>query len=155
MAQIKMGTVSLTVPDHIAPPEKAGNMTEVEVSRIAKAPRGLGLVAAACADTMEKLAEEGNSFSVPGVTPAEVRKGGAASEDVDLAIIDIESMLNRFKQANLLFDARAYDLLRQINDQVNAQSKRNPELLERFSVLVAYFKKKRGGGGKAGGAPEG
>ena len=61
------------------------------------------------------------------------------AEDIDNIIIDIEVILQTVKQANLLFDAQAWDYLRQINDQVKAQAKRKPEPQAIFKQLIDYL----------------
>jgi hypothetical protein len=59
----------------------------------------------------------------------------------------------RLKQANLLFDADAYDEIRKTNDQVKAQGKRDPEVMVMFKPVVDFFARVRSGA--AAPAPEG
>jgi hypothetical protein len=127
MPEIQHGTVKVVIPDEFALPAQAGNMSPDDVRRIAKAPRGLGLVCDAAADVLEKSASK---FSAPaGVTPATLRAKGKRAEGIDQVILDLEVVMNKLKQANLLFDADAYDEVRKTNDQVKAQGKRDPEVM--------------------------
>ena len=54
MADIRHGTVTVTIDDAFTPPAEAGNLSPSEVLRIAKAPRGIGLICDATADAVEK-----------------------------------------------------------------------------------------------------
>lgn len=73
-----------------------------------------------------------------------MRKAGQKADGIDLIIHDVEVVLNRLKQGNLLFDAEAYKLVRQVNDQVKAQSKHSPELAKIFAPLLQAFSALRG-----------
>ena len=138
-ATVTHGSVTLSLPVHVNPPEKAFKMTAEEVKRIPKVQLGIGLACAQAADSGEKA---GAKFTWPaGVTPASLRSKGQRAEDVDNVINDVEVILAGMKKANLLFDADAWDELRQVNDQVKAQGKRNPELLTIFKPLVEYLAK--------------
>ena len=137
VAEIKHGSVAVTIPDELAPPEEAGNLAPEDVRRIPKAPRGLGLVCEATADALEKA---GTSFTPPSeVTPASLRHMGSRAEGIDQVILDLEVVFNRLKQANLLFDAAAWEQIRKMNDQVKAQGKHDPELLVKFKPLLDFF----------------
>jgi hypothetical protein len=137
MGKIKHGHISVTIPDELDPPDKAGKMTPEEVSRIPKAPRGLGLACEKAADAIKKA---GKKFAPPpGVTPEGIVTAGNRAEDIDLVINDMEVVLQTAKQANLLFDADAYEQLRKVNDQVKVQGKHDPELLMIFKDVIDYF----------------
>jgi hypothetical protein len=137
MAEVKHGTVSVTVADALAPPPKAGNLSAEEVKRLPKARRGIGLACEQTADAIEKL---GPKFTLPaGVTAASLRTMGSRAEDIDQVITDLEVVLATLKQANLMFDAEAWEQIRKVNDQVKAQAKHDPELLAPFKALVDYF----------------
>lgn len=139
---VKYGTVSITVPDHLVPPEEAGSLSPVEVSRIPRAPRAVGTLCDLAADGIERA---GKAFQAPaGVTPDSLRKAGERADGMDLVIHDLEVLLNRYKQGNLLVDAAAYAIVRQINDQIKAQSKQNPELTQFFAQLLQAMVKLRG-----------
>lgn len=139
MAEIKHGTVTLTVADHLAPPQSAGQLTKEEVARLPRAPRGVGLACAQAADALEKA---GPAFTVPSAISKDALLSAAARADgIDQVIVDVEVILTRLKQANLMFDAEAWSLLRQLNDQVKAQGKHNPELLNIFDPIVRFFAK--------------
>ncbi len=151
MSEIQHGTVTVSIPDEFTLPAQAGNMSQDEVRRIAKAPRGIGLVCDAAADALEK---SGTRFTAPaGVTPASLRAKGTRAEGIDQVILDLEVVLNKLKQANLLFDADAYDEIRKTNDQVKAQGKRDPEVLVMFKPVVDFFARVRPGMAAPG--PEG
>ena len=71
---MKLRTVTVSIADEFAPPPQAGNLGPEEVRRIAKAPRGIGLVCDAAADVLEM---SGTKFAAPaGVTPASLRTLG-------------------------------------------------------------------------------
>jgi hypothetical protein len=65
MVAIQHGTVSVSIPDEYAPPAQAGNMGPDEVRRIAKAPRGIGLVCNTTADVLEKSSGKFDPAKVP------------------------------------------------------------------------------------------
>lgn len=97
MADIRHGTVTVTIADHLAPPPEAGNLGPEEVRRIAKAPRGIGLICDATADVLEK--SSGKFAPPPGVTAASLRASGGRADGIDQVILDLEVLLNRLKQA--------------------------------------------------------
>lgn len=140
MPQITEGTVTIVIPDSIEIPDKSGMLKPDEVKRIPKARKGIGLACAAGAVEMNKKGEE---FKVPGVDPTELDKVGAMAEDIDIVIEDLDVVLNKLKQANLLLDAKAFDLLGRLNDQIQAQGKRDPSLLVRFKTVLDYFRRRR------------
>lgn len=131
---IKLGSVSLTIPSHLAPPAEAGSLSPEQVARIPRAPRAVGVLCELAAQGIERA---GKDFQPPpGVTPDALREAAEKADGIDSVIDDLEAVLNRFKQANLLFDAAADKLARQVNDQVKVQGKHNPELLKIFATLV-------------------
>lgn len=139
---VKFGSVVVTVPEHLVPPEEAGSLSPTELSRIPKAPRAVGALCEIAADAMDRA---GKSFQPPpGVTADGLRKAGARADGCDLIIHDLEVVLNRFRQANVMGDADAYKLVRQVNDQVKAQGKHSPELHRIFDRLVQSFADLRG-----------
>jgi len=139
MAEVKHGTVSVTFDDSLKPPEQAGKLSPDELARIARPPRGIGLACEQAADAIDKA---GDKFTPPkGVTPASLRDGGQRAEDIDLVIADLEVVVQTLKQANAIFDGDAWEQLRKVNDQVNAQAKHQPELKAIFANVIAYFAK--------------
>lgn len=154
MAQIEHGSIAVTIPDALTPPDKAGKMSPEEIARIPKAPRGLGLACEKAADAMKKA---GARFTPPaGVTPDSITASGTRAEDVDLVINDLDVVTQIMKQANLIFDADAYEQIRKINDQVKAQAKHNPELLTIFKDVLDFFARPpRSPKAPAGGAKDG
>lgn len=155
MATIKQGTITIKVPDELTPPEKAGKMSPEEVARIPKAPKGIGLICAQAADVMEKA---GDRFSAPpGVTPEGLRAAGKRADEIDQYILDLDYVRNVLMQANLLFDADAWEQVRKVNDQIKAQGKHDPALLVMFQQIIDFLAKgpraPKGGGGAPGGTP--
>jgi len=141
MAEIKHGTVTVILSDHVKPPERAGRMDQNEMNALAKARRGVGLV---CEDAADSITKVGSKLTLPpDVTAAALQAAGRRAEDVDQVIVDLELVLNTVKQANLVFDSEAHLLLGRVNDAVKAQSKQNPELQIAFQSVQSYFANKR------------
>lgn len=139
---LKFGSVSVTLADSLVPPEEAGSLSPTELARIPKAPRSVGALCESAADGIERAAK---AFQPPpGVTADALRKAGQRADGIDVIIQDLEVVLSRFKQGNLLLDAEAYKLVRQVNDQVKAQSKHSPELAKIFAPLLQAFSALRG-----------
>jgi hypothetical protein len=103
--------------------------------------RRIGLVCDAAADALEK---SGTKFAAPaGVTPALLRTMGKRAEGIDQVILDLDVVLNKLKQANLLFDAEAWEQIRKLNDQVKAQGKHDPEVMVMFKPVLDFFARVR------------
>lgn len=86
---------------------------------------------------MEKAGAE---FVAPkGITPETLRAGAVRADGIDQVIIDAEVVLQKLKQANVLFDAAAWEALRKVNDQVKTQGKHQPELLVIFKSVLDFF----------------
>lgn len=137
MAEIRYGTVVVTIADDVMPPERAGSLSPQEVARLPKPPRGVGL---ACEHAADALTKAGTGFVRPaGVTPESLRRAAHRADAIDQVIVDLEVVLSRLKQANLLFDAEAWEQLRKINDQVKAQGKHDPQLLTMFEPVLDFF----------------
>src|SRR5262249_11675223 len=133
MADIKHGTVTITIPDDLAPPREAGRLTRAEVARIPRAPHGVGLACEQAADAMEKA---GDAFVAPvGVTPVLLRVAGHNAEAYDQVLVDVDVVRATLCQASLLMHQRAWEFVRKVNDQVKAQGKHAPELLAMFQQL--------------------
>jgi hypothetical protein len=73
------------------------------------------------------------------VTAATLRALGKRAEGIDQVILDLDVVLNRLKQANLLFDAEAWEQIRKTNDQVKVLGKHDPEVLVMFKPLLDFF----------------
>lgn len=87
-----------------------------------------------------RLEKAGTKFTLPAdVSPSSLRAMGARAENIEQVITDLEVVLNKLKQANLLFDAAAWEQIRKVNDQVKAQGKHRPELLVMFKPLLDFF----------------
>lgn len=155
MTIVKHGTISIKIPDELAPPERAGKLAPEEVARIPKPPRGIGLICAQAADAIEKA---GDKFAPPpGVTPASLRAAGERADEIDQFLLDLEVVQQILQQANLLFDADAWEQVRKMNDQVKAQAKHDPALAKMFQQLLDYFARgprgTKGGAGASGNTP--
>ncbi|HEY3452457.1 MAG TPA: hypothetical protein VGK67_39300 [Myxococcales bacterium] len=139
MAEVKHGNVTVVVDDTLKPPAQAGNLSVVEISRMPKAPHGLGL---ACEQAANGITTADKKFDPPrGVTADSLRTLGKRAEDIDSVIANLEVVLSILKQSNLLFDGEAWEQLRKVNDQVKAQGKHTPELLTIFEPVLRYFAK--------------
>jgi hypothetical protein len=137
MAELKHGALVLTLPDDLVVDERAGKLSTKEIRRIPKVPRGVGVACAHAADAMRKA---GGSFTPPAkITPDGLEAAGRRANGIDQVIVDAEVLLRTLKQANLLFDAAAWEQLRKVNDQVKAQAKHAPELLAIFRPLIDFF----------------
>jgi hypothetical protein len=64
---------------------------------------------------------------------------GGRAEGIDQVLTDLEVVMSKLRQANLLFDAAAWEQIRKMNDQVKAQGKHDPELLVMFKPLLEFF----------------
>lgn len=135
MAELKHGRVTVQIPDDITIPPQAGMLSESEVRAIPKARLGLGQACADAATAWQSIP----SFVVPGVTPEVLIEKGKVAETIDGLVNELEVTLNKLKQANLLLDAPAWELLRKVNDQVKAQGKHNPELQRIFKELSKFM----------------
>jgi hypothetical protein len=147
MADVKHGSVTVTIPDALKPPANAGTLTPDEVRRLPKAPRGIGLVGAHTADAIRKA---GDKLTLPaGVTADTLDAACERADGIDQVIHDLEVVLATMKQANLLLDAEAWEQLRRVNGQVKEQMKFTPELGAMFRVLHEFMSR----GTRAGGQP--
>ena len=143
MPEFKHGEVSVAIADDLPIPAAAGTLSALDVARLPKAPRGLG---AACVDTADAFTKAAAAFVPPlGITPDSLRKAARDAEAIDRVIDSVEFLLHKFKQANLLLDAEAWEQLRKVNDLVVAQGKTNPEILSLFAPLREYMKRDRPG----------
>lgn len=134
---ISYGCVTVSVSESLVPPEEAGSLSSLELARLPKAPRAIGTMCEAAAQGIEGA---GKRFTAPiDLTPTRLREAGERTEGMDEIIHTLEVVLNRFKQANRIVDAEAYRQVRQVNDQVKAQAKHNPELATIFRPLLEAF----------------
>ena len=136
MPELKQGSVSVAIPDHIVLPAEAGELTSKDMQRLEKARRGVGLTCAATAAAMEK---DPQRLAVPGVDSSQLRGAGKAAEDIDLVITDLEVILARLRQGNMLLDAAANLMLRKCLAHVRGQEKFDPQLASLVPQLEAYF----------------
>jgi hypothetical protein len=140
LAELKYAHITVTVPDHIVIPPEAGNLSDAAVREIPKARRGLGAASEQAAACLENA---GPTFVAPGITPEGLRSKGAMADDIDLVIVEVEGLLHKLKQANLLLDAAAWEDLRKLNDFVKAQGKHQPSVLTQFRPLTEFMSSRR------------
>lgn len=157
MADVKQGSVTVVIPDHIAIPAQAGELTSKDVQRLQKARRGIGLTCDATAAAMDK---DPKRLAIAGVESALLRAAGRSAEDLDLVITDLEVILARLKQANLLLEEEAHVMLRRCLAHVRSQEKFDPGIGTLVPQLETYFaratpepKNGRGGDGASAAAP--
>ena len=136
MPELKQGTVSLLIPEHIVVPEQAGELTTRDIQRLEKARRGVGLTCDTTASAMER---DPQRLAIPGIDPAGLRAAGKVAEDIDLVITDLEVILVKLKQANLLLDAEANLMLRKCLAHIRSQQKFDPQLPALVPQLETYF----------------
>jgi len=136
---LKEGSVTLTLPAGLTLPANAGKLSPDELSRHARARRGLGLT---CQATSTAMTKKGAEFTVPGVDAKALATAGERAEQIDGVIEDVSTLLAKLRQANVLLDAEAIELLRKVNAQVGAQGKFDDNLFERFAAVGAYFGRK-------------
>lgn len=141
MAEIQHGHVTVVVPDDVDLPGKAGQMSPTEVQRLPKARKGVGLT---CLMTAEALVRHGDRINVSGVDAETLQKAARGAEAYDAAITDLEAVLVRLKQANLIHEAEAHEALRRVLAAVRAQEKFDPRAADVVPELVAYFANSRG-----------
>lgn len=89
----------------------------------------------------------------PGVTADALATACERADGIDQIIIDLEVVLAILKQANLLFDAEAWELLRRVNGQLKEQMKFSPELEPMFRVPLDFMSRGARSGGQTPSAP--
>ncbi len=136
MAELTRGTVTILLPDGVDIPPEAGKLSVEEKRKLPKARKGIGL---ACSLAATELEKSDNKLAVPGVEAGPLRKAGTLAEKMDEIIEDLEVILETVKQANLIDDAEAFNMLRKVNDQVKSQSKFDPSIAIRFTAVTEYF----------------
>lgn len=137
MANLTHGTVTITLPDELTPPDKAGHLSPKEQQRIPRAPRDIGR---ACEDAADLVEKNGSALTLPpDLTADALRRAARQADGIDRVIADIEFLLATLKQANLLFDADAWERLRKLNALVKSQEKFDPSLSSKFAPLLDYF----------------
>jgi hypothetical protein len=138
MTKIKHGRAEIGLPDELGElPERAGTLTPKEVNAIPRARRGLGMASALAA---EGIRGAGSALTLDlDLTPESIIEASARAESIDVVIADVEFLLHRLKQGNLLLDAEAYMKLRRLKDAVRTQGKYKPELLTMFAAFLSFF----------------
>jgi hypothetical protein len=136
MADLKHGKVSIAIPKELTPPKEAGKLSPEEVQRLPKPPSGIGSACEQAASAIEKV---GKLLTLPpSVTAKALREAGQRAEGMDEVVRDLDVLRTTVQQANLIFDAEAWSLVRQVKDQVTAQSKIDPSLAAPFQPVLDY-----------------
>ena len=137
MAELREGSVSVTLPDSLSIPEKAGKLSKTEVKRIPKARKGLGL---ACQATAKAMTTNPTRLNVNGVTPEALTAAGEAADGIDSHVTDAENITLTLKQANLILDAAAHTFLRRVLAHVRNEEKLgDPHIADLVPTLIEYF----------------
>lgn len=119
MADITHGTIILTIPDLLTPPQEAGKLTSKQMQKIVKPPKGIGRVCIQAADAIDKA---GARFSPPpGVTAGAILDAGMRADTIDQFVLDLDVLRERMRQAQLIFNAEAYLMARKMNRAIKAQ----------------------------------
>ncbi len=136
MADLKHGKVSIAIPKELTPPKEAGKLSPEVVQRLPKPPSGIG---SACEQAASAIDKVGKLLTLPpSVTAKALREAGQRAEGMDEVVRDLDVLRATVQQANLIFDAEAWSLVRQVKDQVTAQSKIDPSLAAPFQPVLDY-----------------
>ena len=139
MAELKHGSVTISLPGLSSISEKAGNLSRDEVQRLAKAAPS---IAQACDDSADGIEGAGPSFMLPAsVTVSELRAAAVRTRSLDRSIAETEYALVVLRQNRLLEVAASLQLVGVVNDQAKTQGKRTPRFLSLFTRVFAFFKK--------------
>jgi len=139
MAEMTKGTVSVVYDDGIKVPPEAGTLSAQDLARLEKPRRGVGVTAQATADAVRKRPD----LAPKGVTADELEDMGRQADSIDYLIVDLEGILNQFKQANLLIDSRTNELLRKVLANVRSQEKFDAGVVKDVPHLIGYFSNTR------------
>jgi hypothetical protein len=141
VAELRFGSVVVTIPDGVSLPEEAGKLGTDEVRRLAKARNG---VKNACDETARAIEATQGSFVPPSdVTPESLRAAGQNAAALNGALASLETAITALKQAHLMFENHAHKSLGKVNDNFKAQSKHNLSIEPEFAELVNYFKRSK------------
>ena len=102
MATITQGVATVTTPETINLPEKAGTLSTKEVLRLPKARPG---VSKACELTADALRKNPERLNPSGVDADELEAVGQNADELDKCIVDAEALLVVLQQANTLLGA--------------------------------------------------
>lgn len=153
MAEIKIGSVVVSLSDPLLA-ARAGQLSALEIARTPKGRKGVDEIGAACEQASHDLVQADPGFVAPkDVSSASLSDIGQRLSDLDKTIRDGELVVDTLKQSRLLLVAEADKQLRQLNDQVKAQGKFLPQLLSRFTHLLAFFARPRLAAAKLAKAP--
>ena len=140
MTDIMQGTVTVSIPEGITIPERAGTLSPDEVQRLPRARHGVGLTCEATADAMAKNADR---LCPHNVDANSLIEKGKMAEAIDRVIVDTENALTKLKQANLILDADAHEALRKVLAFVRGQEKFDPRITDLVPALESYFSSDR------------
>jgi hypothetical protein len=145
MAEMNHGTVTIQFADHIQIPPEAGTLSPSDIARIEKARRGVGATAMLTAEAIRKQPQ----LAPGGVTADELEAIGRQADDIDLVISDVEALLFKMKQANVMIDGKANEMLRRVLANVRALEKFDSGVVNSVTHLTGYFQNSRSPKAKA------
>lgn len=156
MSQFKQGSITVELPPSVTIPEQAGKLSPIQISRLEKPRKGIGLT---CQKTSEAMLKYAAQLAVPGVDATKLAQKGQAAEDIDTLVFELEAALSVLKQANRLLDDDAHRDLRKVLAFVRGQEKFDPGIVNLLPSLIDYFANARpgepedvsGGNGNSGG----
>jgi copper homeostasis protein CutC len=140
MNEIRYGSITINLPDDVELSDKAGQLDQVAVSRILRAPAGLSQACHQAADSLEKAGEQFNS--VQGISAEILRDEGQQIDKLEQVIRDLEVILSRAERTSLLQKAGTYTKLRRLNDLAKVYAKHDSLYLRMFKPLFDFFKKR-------------
>lgn len=138
--ELKQGAVTVIVPDGVPVLEQAGKLTAKELAREIKSYTGLGVC---CQQTSQALHKNVERIAVPNVDLVQMEQESKQAEALSTLVNDLENVLLRLKQNQILLAARAHRKLIRVLAFVKAYQKSDPHILELFPHLDGYFSKKR------------
>jgi hypothetical protein len=135
MAELTKGTVTVKYDDGIKVPPEAGTLSITDIRRLEKTRRGVGVASLATAEAIRKRPD----LAPKGVTADELEDQGRQADAIDFVIVDLEGILHQLKQANLMIDAKANEMLRKVLANVRSQEKFDASVTKDVPHLISYF----------------
>lgn len=137
MTSYSFGTLTISIPEHLALPSAAGKLSADDVRRLSNPPRGIGK---ACDEAAACIEKAGAGLPLPPeITPDELRRLGQRAEQIDQVLDDLRVFSQRLMQANLLMDAEAFNALRRIYGIVKSEASWDPGIHQTFQPLFEFF----------------
>ena len=137
MSAYTYGSLTVSLPEHIEITDTAVDLPRDKAKRLARPRKGIERVCKEVADIMDANPE----FTVPGVSSMQLRVAGMKSENIKKYVLDITNACKAIKQQSLLYDDRAYELVRRVNTQVKGEAKYNAQIKDKFEPLFHYFER--------------